>query len=88
MGLGGARGEIRNGGGPQDFAPLQIMEKQLPHRLLLPPHGALGKPRDFIGGGDQQPVAELGPRRLREKAIDISLLDRVVRVVCLRLDGP
>ncbi len=43
---------------------------------------------DPAGGGDQQPEGELGPGRLRQERVHVGLLDRVRRVVRLRLDRP
>jgi hypothetical protein len=85
---GNSRPEVNNGRRPADLRSLQIIEQELPNGLFLRLHCALGEPGHLIRGRYQKPVGELWSGGLREKAVDVSFLDRVLRLVRLRLDGP
>jgi hypothetical protein len=62
--------------------------KQVADRLALIVERSPRRRAEAIGGRDQEAVGELGTTRLREKGIDIALLDRVAGVIRLRLDRP
>ena len=66
----------------------EVGTEQRPDGLLLPVQCPSGGRSEMVGRRDQQPIGELSPRRLAQERVEVGLLDRVGRVVVLRLDRP
>src|SRR5690606_41937258 len=72
---------------PIDLALFQIMLGDLADRRLLVDEGVFGVLGPVVGGADNDPVCEWLAARGGEEAVDVLLLQLVVRVVELALDG-
>ena len=72
---------------PVDNAVFQIGQSDFGNRNMLPFQCVFGVFRPFVGSGNDNAVAEVCFTRCGEEAVDIFLLQRVVRCVVFALDS-
>ena len=72
---------------PVDNAVFQIGQGDFGNRNMLPFQCVFGVFRPFVGGGNDNAVAEVCFTRCGEEAVDVFLLQRVARCVVFALDS-
>ncbi len=80
--------QLLRGGGPDQRSLLQTGEQDPTHRLLLRVRDPQGVAAETVRHRNQEPVGELGARRLGKERVQVPFRDRVALVVRLRLDRP
>lgn len=72
---------------PVDNAVFQIRQGDFGNRNMLPFQCIFGVFRPFVGGGNDNAVAEVCFTRCGEEAVDVFLLQRVARCIVFALDS-